>query len=207
MGLRFRKSVTIMPGVRVNFGKKSVGVSIGNKYGGVTVNSKTGVHTRVSIPGTGVSYTEKISDFGKTSDVEYYENLKNAKKYLEILLESANICKYTLEPDDFFPKYKLVIQSIYNLSKVQDINIDGTSLSDVVSEIESDSSGSVTDFIERYFYDAFNDATKMKTEDSKLNRMEKAYRTILRYTGEMDNDSLEHAAMLYAKYVEMLRSI
>jgi cobalamin biosynthesis Mg chelatase CobN len=62
MGLRVRKSVKIAPGVKVNIGKKSVGVSAGNKYGGVSVNSKTGVSSRVSVPGTGVSYTNKISD-------------------------------------------------------------------------------------------------------------------------------------------------
>lgn len=60
MGWRFRKSVKLAPGVKLNFGKKSVGVSVGGKYSGVSINSKTGVTTRTSIPGTGISYTQKV---------------------------------------------------------------------------------------------------------------------------------------------------
>lgn len=61
MGFRFRKSVKIAPGVKLNSGKKSAGISIGNKNGGISVNSKTGVSTRISAPGTGMSYTSKLS--------------------------------------------------------------------------------------------------------------------------------------------------
>lgn len=74
MGLRFRKSIKIAPGVKINFGMKSVGVSIGDKYGGVSFNSKAGSRIRTSIPGTGLSYSTKLSS-GKRSttrrDVKY----------------------------------------------------------------------------------------------------------------------------------------
>ncbi len=60
MGLRFRKSIKIAPGVRLNIGKKSTGISIGGKYGGISMNSKTGMRARVSAPGTGLSYSTKI---------------------------------------------------------------------------------------------------------------------------------------------------
>ena len=43
MGLRVRKSIKVAPGVKLNVGKKSVGVSVGGKHGGVSVNSKSGV--------------------------------------------------------------------------------------------------------------------------------------------------------------------
>lgn len=60
MGLRFRKSVKIAPGVKLNVGKKSAGISVGGKYGGVSYNTKTGTKARVSAPGTGLSYTTKV---------------------------------------------------------------------------------------------------------------------------------------------------
>lgn len=71
MGLRFRKSFKISKGVKVNLGKKSVGVSIGNKYAGVNINSKNGVNTRISVPKTGISYTNKLNKKGSfdTEDV------------------------------------------------------------------------------------------------------------------------------------------
>jgi hypothetical protein len=65
MGLRFRKSIKLAPGVKLNFGKKSAGISIGGKYGGVSYNNKTGTRARVSAPGTGLSYTTKIDDSKK----------------------------------------------------------------------------------------------------------------------------------------------
>lgn len=65
MGLRFRKSIKIAPGIKLNIGKKSVGLSIGGKHAGVSVNSKTGARARVSTPGTGLSYTTKIGKKSK----------------------------------------------------------------------------------------------------------------------------------------------
>lgn len=61
VGTRFRKSIKIAPGVRINVGRKSVGMSIGGKYGGMSFNSRTGARARVSAPGTGLSYSTKIS--------------------------------------------------------------------------------------------------------------------------------------------------
>ena len=62
MGMKFRKSVKLAPGVKLNIGKKSVGVSFGNKYGGISMNSRTGTKARVSAPGTGLSYTTKVGN-------------------------------------------------------------------------------------------------------------------------------------------------
>lgn len=59
MGLRIRKSIKIAPGVRLNFGKKGISTSIGKRGVGVTFGP-TGTTTHISIPGTGISYVEKI---------------------------------------------------------------------------------------------------------------------------------------------------
>lgn len=56
MPLRFRRSIKLAPGLRLNIGKKSVGFSVGGKYGGYSFNSRTGARARVSAPGTGLSY-------------------------------------------------------------------------------------------------------------------------------------------------------
>ena len=40
MGLRFRKSFKVAPGVKFNVNKKSVGVTVGTKGAHYTVNSK-----------------------------------------------------------------------------------------------------------------------------------------------------------------------
>lgn len=57
MGWRFRRSIKIIPGVRINFGKKGTSVSVGGK--GATVNfSSKGTRYTVGLPGTGLSYSE-----------------------------------------------------------------------------------------------------------------------------------------------------
>lgn len=59
MGFRFRKSTKILPGVRLNFSKGGVSASVGPRGASVSVG-KQGVHANVGIPGTGISYREKI---------------------------------------------------------------------------------------------------------------------------------------------------
>lgn len=82
MGWRFRKSIKIFPGFRLNLGKRGVNsVSVG-KAGFTTNISSRGVRHTVGVPGTGLSYTTKAgSSNNETSStqpqrvpqVEYYE--------------------------------------------------------------------------------------------------------------------------------------
>jgi hypothetical protein len=54
--LQFRKRIRLLPGVWLNLGKSGVSTSIGGH--GATVNfGRRGTRTTVSIPGTGLSYT------------------------------------------------------------------------------------------------------------------------------------------------------
>ncbi|WP_368234761.1 DUF4236 domain-containing protein [Anaerotruncus rubiinfantis] len=66
MGLRFRKSFKIAPGVRVNLGKKSLGMSLGKRGAHVSFNTRGRKAATVGIPGTGLSYTKTLSS-GKTN--------------------------------------------------------------------------------------------------------------------------------------------
>ena len=63
MGVRFRKSVKLVPGVRLNFSSKGVSTTIGGK-GFKTTIGKNGVYQSVSIPGSGLSYRTKIAGGG-----------------------------------------------------------------------------------------------------------------------------------------------
>ena len=54
MGLRFRKSVTLCKGVKLNFGKTGMSVSVGGKGYHKTINTKGQVTTSVGIPGSGI---------------------------------------------------------------------------------------------------------------------------------------------------------
>lgn len=58
MALRFRRSVKIAPGLRLNIGKKSASVRVGGKNVGYTVGTK-GRTASASIPGTGLGATSR----------------------------------------------------------------------------------------------------------------------------------------------------
>lgn len=60
MGLNFRKSLSIGKLFRINFSKKGLGVSTGVKGARTSVN-REGVRESVSLPGTGLSWSERQS--------------------------------------------------------------------------------------------------------------------------------------------------
>ncbi len=70
MGWRFRKSFKILPGFRLNIGKRGIsGISAGPR--GFTTNiGKRGIFQNLGISGTGLSFREKI---GETSPVGSYD--------------------------------------------------------------------------------------------------------------------------------------
>jgi hypothetical protein len=58
MGLRIRKIVRILPGVRVNLSKGGGSLSLGGR--GLSVNlGKDGVRTTAGMPGSGISYSTR----------------------------------------------------------------------------------------------------------------------------------------------------
>lgn len=58
MGLRFRKSVKICNGLRLNFGKTGASVTVGSGPFKKTFNTNGNVTTTVGLPGTGIYWTE-----------------------------------------------------------------------------------------------------------------------------------------------------
>lgn len=58
MGLRFRRSIKIAPGLKLNLNKKSASITAGKKGAHFTVNSKGKKTASVGIPGTGLSYVK-----------------------------------------------------------------------------------------------------------------------------------------------------
>lgn len=59
MGFRFRRSIRIAPGLRINVGKRGVSLSAGVRGASVTVGPR-GTYSNVGIPGTGLSYRQKV---------------------------------------------------------------------------------------------------------------------------------------------------
>ena len=71
MGLRYRKSIKIAPGIKLNLNKSSASISVGPK-GFKTTYSTTGRKTTtVGIPGTGISYSQSSSSNSKATTAQH----------------------------------------------------------------------------------------------------------------------------------------
>src|SRR4051812_35176464 len=58
-GFRFHKSLQLLPGVRLNIGKKGTSLSLGPKGAHITTGS-TGTYFSLDLPGSGASYRKKL---------------------------------------------------------------------------------------------------------------------------------------------------
>lgn len=75
MPFRFRKSIGIAKGIRLNLSKRGPSISFGGK--GVSVNvSDRGTRTTVGIPGTGISYSETTKNEKQIGEVPDYSDAK-----------------------------------------------------------------------------------------------------------------------------------
>ena len=90
MGTRYRKSINLGGGFRINISKSGIGYSWGTKGYRVTktVNGKT--RKTYSIPGTGLSYVEEQ----KTINLKIAINIVKIKINLLILMTSKNFLKF-----------------------------------------------------------------------------------------------------------------
>ena len=59
-GLRFQKRLRMLPGLRANLSKSGISASLGPRGANVNVG-RDGISTNAGIPGTGLSYRQKIS--------------------------------------------------------------------------------------------------------------------------------------------------
>ncbi|WP_224962549.1 DUF4236 domain-containing protein [Geomonas subterranea] len=67
MGFRFRRSVKLAPGLRMNFGATGASMTFGGRGGSVTVG-KRGAYANVGIPGTGFSFRQRINSGSSSSN-------------------------------------------------------------------------------------------------------------------------------------------
>lgn len=60
MGFRFRKSINLLPGAKLNLSKSGISFTVGKRGKSVSFSNR-GVRTTVGLPGTGMSYTSTSS--------------------------------------------------------------------------------------------------------------------------------------------------
>lgn len=112
MGLRFRKSIKIVPGVRLNIGKKSVGVSAGVKGYRKSINSSGRVTTSIGTPVAGVSYvkTENFKTKKKKAASNRASSTATAASSSASSPAPVKVQKAAAQPKEKPPKTTAVLQ-------------------------------------------------------------------------------------------------
>lgn len=109
MGLRFRKSISIIPGVKLNFGKTGMSVSTGVPGFRKTFHTSGRVTTSVGIPGTGLYYVDTKNTKTQNNRRNTQTRQENSTYYPEPTTYSA--------PETLADDYSVTIQSSNYLSE------------------------------------------------------------------------------------------
>ncbi len=113
MAVRFRKSFKLMPGVKLNVGKRGISTTVGVR--GFSVNtSKRGSYMNVGIPGTGLSTRAKIAGSAQQSHTQKPPRVLNSSfkavgKMLYILAALLTLWLSAQVNSDMAPPVSLAI--------------------------------------------------------------------------------------------------
>jgi hypothetical protein len=123
MGFKFRKSFKVAPGIRLNVGTKSAGLSFGGKGLRYSVNSHRGSRVTASLPGTGISYSSSGSSGRRQRTQAYRRQNELAKLQRESeKMQELQRAKYEVD------LYENHIEMIHSIHKECDDLIDWQTL-------------------------------------------------------------------------------
>lgn len=197
MGFRFRKSVKILPGVKINFNAKSASVTFGGKGAHHTISSTGKRTTSIGIPGTGISYSKTYSKRRKKVHAEDAVNLGEIERHITIANDCVQLINSTANPDVFFDRYDLLTKELIWLSAYRSNPIlSGEDPRVALKRITKQREEATNQFVERSFYKELNSGNELKTDQGRKNRL-------IRYFEKMQ----EYDSQLFPSTHELLHSL
>lgn len=175
MGFRFRKSINLGGGIKLNFSKSGVGISAG--IPGFRVTKKAGgrTQTTIGIPGTGISYTTSSKAKKKTSSAKSSSSSKNIDPQLRTALQqakdSAKLINSTVKPDVFFGRVNFLLDTLLYMQTFERTCSFRTTPTQDYNRILQSLNATVNDFIDRSYAQVKQKADTMKTEKGRLNTL------------------------------------
>ena len=98
MGLRFRKSVTLCKGVRLNFGKNGMSLTTGTRGFHNTYNFGNGKRTTsIGLPGTGLSYVTTSGGRNNSNRPRQQQNYQSPVNTFEPYSQPENVQSFQVE--------------------------------------------------------------------------------------------------------------
>jgi tetratricopeptide (TPR) repeat protein len=117
MGFRMRKSIKIMPGVRVTLSPRGVSTSVGVRGARMTLGSTGRVTSTLGIPGSGMSYTKTVGHVGGSSR----SSSSSAKKQSYTSSDTATIMAATPKPGLFASKGERELAQLVSSDNVAEL--------------------------------------------------------------------------------------
>lgn len=129
MGLRFRKSISILPGVKINFGKTGASISAGVPGFRKTIHTSGKVTTSLGIPGTGIYYVDTKNN---KSNKHVDSNLSyiTTQSVIEPVVQENNNTEVHTEStgNAHMPSIQLTENGIRNIHKTSDDSVEWTEI-------------------------------------------------------------------------------
>ncbi len=117
MGLRYRKSINLGGGFRINLSKSGVGYSWGVKGARITKTARGTTRSTISIPGTGISYVEET---GKRKNYNIRSRSGDENQNIHPTATAEGTSTEIIDIDSYQPaEYEDLLRSI---QKVQNLN-------------------------------------------------------------------------------------
>ncbi len=144
MGIRYRKSINLGGGFRVNISKSGVGYSWGVKGARLTQTAKGTTRTTLTLPGTGLSYVEETKNKGKSNRVNQNNNsvgqsteilnvkVINSQEYSDFLNQIKKVRRY-----NFFSNILMLMFIYFYIPVLFFVGIIGVSLKIYVRKVMS----------------------------------------------------------------------
>ncbi|HBE8785387.1 TPA: DUF4236 domain-containing protein [Clostridioides difficile] len=202
MGFKFRKSIKLGGGLKLNINKNSVSVSGGVKGARVSVNSKGKATTTLGVPGSGLYYQETTQlgggkkKNGKSAGGS--ESSRQAQQLLKIINDCANIVNTTKDPKTFFYRYNMLLDKSYALVAIEDnLNFSGQSPSQMLDSIIAKKTDTINDFLTRYYNEMSSKLKELKTEKARMNNAYKFSSLAIDYKEHLNNDNKTKLNRLY----------
>lgn len=130
MGLRFRKSISILPGVKLNLGTKGASVSLGKRGMHYTMHTSGRKTVSVGLPGTGLSYVKTL-DTGKKSGKKSTKPLTGYRDGKSSSLSGNTlIAQETAAAQEEVARYTAYVDNLKSLHKTCDTPVDWRALCD-----------------------------------------------------------------------------
>jgi len=149
--------------------------------------------------------TEPVNVRLNESTIVTVHNKKEAEFYasgmLKIANDCANLVNTTKNPSVFFERYKLLIEKMEQLSKIECFGcFVGKLPSKNLQEILDKKVLTINEFIDRYYQDVFEKVQVLKTQKAKDKKVEAFYQSFNTYKDYMEAENM-------ANYVDLYKSL